>query len=268
MLKPVYAIIILALYSSHLLSQKLDIGLQVGGAFYDGDLSMPDYFSNVNLMNPAVGFVLRGEVSPGFVVRAGVLVSRLQGDDSRSDLDWQLERDVHFESPIFEATAILELHPLSWTVEFEESPWSPYVFGGVGLFKFDPQSRYDGELVELQPLGTEGQGLPGYNSEYDLQSFILPFGVGLRYQWGNWMIDLEYGVRRTDTDYLDDTSGNYVSYDVLLAEKGLAAAELGNKINAETGDKRGNQGVKDWYTAPVLTIAYRLNFENTGYISR
>ena len=86
MLKPVYTIVVLLLCVAMTSAQKLDIGLQLGGAFYDGDLSMPDYFSNANQMNPAVGFLLRGEVSPGFVVRAGALVSRVQGDDSRSDL--------------------------------------------------------------------------------------------------------------------------------------------------------------------------------------
>ncbi len=249
-------------------AQKVDLGVQLGGGFYDGDLSMPSYFSNTKQINSAVGLVARAEVLPGAVLRGGVLYTKLESDDARSNIDWRMNRNLNFQTKLFEVTAMLELHPIQWIPEFRNSAISPYLFGGMGYISFNPQSQYNGTMVDLQPLGTEGQGMPGYEGYYDLNTLVVPFGLGLRYQWGNFVLDLEYGARRTDTDYLDDTSKNYVSKAELLEEKGQVAADLGNKIDAPTGAQRGNSAVKDWYAVPVLTFAYRFDLDKPGYIYR
>lgn len=252
---------------SQLHAQQMDVGLQFGGGFYDGDLSLPTYFSNARQMNVAVGLLARMEVLPGAYARFGCITTKLEAHDNQSSYSWQLERDLSFESQIFEVNLMMELHPFRWMSEFETNVVSPYIFGGIGFFSFNPKSEYNGQMVELQPLGTEGQGMPGYAAPYDLNSLVIPFGIGVRLSSGPWMLDLEYGARRSNTDYLDDISGEYVAYDELLEANGSLAADLGNKVNAPTGAKRGNSDVKDWYAMPVLTIGYRLGFNNTGYIS-
>ena len=88
----------------------------------------------------------------------------------------------------------------------------------------------------------------------------------MRYVFRNLVLDLEYGVRLANTDYLDDVSGTYVAHEELANGNGIIAADLGNKTNAHTGAKRGNNGVNDWYTIIGLTLSYRFDFNNHGYI--
>jgi hypothetical protein len=246
-------------------AQNLDFGLQIGGGFYDGDLSHPDYSRNVANMHGAIGGVIRFEYFEGVVLRAGAIYTQVSADDANSPLDWQQARNLHFRSPIFEVNAMLELHPFKWMDRTKDLFFSPYVFAGVSHFSFNPQAQIDGEWVDLQPLGTEGQGMQGYEGAYDLQSLAIPMGLGVRFEITERLfVDFEYGARRTDTDYLDDISKNYVSVPELSEANGGLSARLGNKINAATGEKRGNPEVKDWYAVPVITVAYRFDLTEPG----
>lgn len=248
-------------------SQKLDFGIQLGGAFYDGDLSVPGYWNNATNLNGAFGVVARFQYFEGIILRAGGIYTRVTGDDSASDAEWQIDRNLQFRSSILEGNVILELHPLQWFNSTRHFRLSPYVFGGAAVFYYNPQGYIDGQWVDLQPLGTEGQGMQGYEGKYDLHSLALPFGLGVRYHFSDrFFIDIEYGARRTDTDYLDDISREYVSVGDLSEANGGLAARLGNKINAATGDKRGNPDVKDWYGVPMITLAYQFDLSGPGRI--
>ena len=58
--------------------------------------------------------------------------------------------------------------------------FTPFVYAGAGMCWFNPQALYEGQWVELQPLGTEGQGLPQYpdRQPYAKYTFVFPFGGG------------------------------------------------------------------------------------------
>ena len=226
---------------------------------YDGDLSSPEKLDNIKQMDVSAGAFIRYSIIKGLAIRSGVVMAKIQGNDYVSDLDWQKERDLTFESKIFELNALVEVHPLQLINPNRGLLVSPYVFGGVSYFKFNPQAKYNDEMVDLQPLGTEGQGTVGYENPYNLNAMAVPFGLGLRFFFGSFILDLEYGARNTSTDYLDDTSSSYVEYGELLEKNGLAAAELGNKIRANGGATRGNPDVKDWYAISSVSVAYRFD---------
>jgi hypothetical protein len=44
-----------------------------------------------------------------------------------------------------------------------------YLSMGAIFFKFNPKGKYLNEWLELQPIGTEGQGLPGYDAPYTIE---------------------------------------------------------------------------------------------------
>ncbi|MDX1683776.1 MAG: DUF6089 family protein [Saprospiraceae bacterium] len=267
MFKPVCLTLLMLLsLSFNSIGQTLDLGIQVGGGAYSGDLSTPGLTSYLQNVNPAVGGFLRVGLSRGITLRAGLLYTQVEAQDRNSGVEWRTQRDLAFSSRIFEGSIISEVHPLAWWRSSDARSISPYIFGGIGLFRFNPQANINGTQVDLQPLGTEGQGMPGYAPRYDLHGLVVPFGIGLRWESGKWIIDLEYGVRWTDTDYIDDVSMDYVAYDELLENNGALAAMLGNKIDAPTGTQRGNPDVNDWFGVAVLSFAYRLNFNNSRYI--
>ncbi|HEX2532979.1 MAG TPA: hypothetical protein VHK69_04550, partial [Chitinophagaceae bacterium] len=148
---------------------------------------------------------------------------------------------------------------------------SPYVFFGLALFRNNPYT-YDstGLQVFLQPLGTEGQGLPGSGTQlYSRTQLALPFGGGLRFAFNdNVRLGLEVGLRKLFTDYLDDISTNYADAGELLAVRGPRAVSVayrgdevpgGNPVYPEKGAQRGNAEYKDWYYFTGLHLSFRLN---------
>ena len=115
-------------------------------------------------------------------------------------------------------------------------------------------------------LGTEGQGLDGYNKEfYNLNIISIPFGAGVKYALNpSITLALEFGPRKTFTDYLDDVSDTYASYRDLAQARGTLAANLADRAQEITGGEpeerrgaaRGNPKFKDWYFIGNFTISY------------
>ena len=75
-----------------------------------------------------------------------------------------------------------------------------------------------GAKYPLRDLRTEGQGTPGdtlfaSGATYGPVAMCIPMGIGLKKAFnGNGGIKLEFGFRFTNTDYLDDVSGNYYDW--------------------------------------------------------
>jgi hypothetical protein len=99
-------------------------------------------------------------------------------------------------------------------------------------------------------------------------------GIGFKYSFDRrWGIGLEYGIRKTFTDYLDDVSTTYVDHTVLLANRGIQAVEMsfrtpelpthGNDRYPQNGSIRGRKDKKDNYYFLGLTLSYRITGEST-----
>jgi hypothetical protein len=152
----------------------------------------------------------------------------------------------------------------------------------LGVFKFNPKAyfeynaaihdridpngslaQYDGKWVELQPLGTEGQETTKYNDKrrYGLTQVSIPIGMGYKTQLNeDWALGIEFGVRKTFTDYLDDVSTIYVddqivggAYGYLAVAMKDRAREVGQELHAND-NPRGNSKNKDWYMFFGLTL--------------
>jgi hypothetical protein len=123
----------------------------------------------------------------------------------------------------------------------------------------------DDTWYDLQSLGTEGQGTtarPG-SAPYKVDHVSVPFGAGFKFDLGKVDVQLEWGMRRTGTDYIDDVSGTYVDNDVLAFENGPLAALLADPTGVHTipgfnndDRSRGDPNTRDWYSYSGLTITY------------
>jgi hypothetical protein len=124
----------------------------------------------------------------------------------------------------------------------------------------NPTTNFDGNEIALQPLGTEGQGTRANNKlPYSLNQLTVPLGLGVKITLKKRLaISLEYGIRKTFTDYLDDVSGNYVSSEIIRNENGPLAATLANRsLNTETAVNRGNPNNKDWYVFYGFMLTFK-----------
>ncbi len=246
--------------------KSAEIGLFLGGSYYIGDLNPLGHFNQFT--KPAGGIVYRYNFNPRLAARTNLFFGAIEGDDSFSNSPSQLQRNLHFKSNIYELSEQLEFNFLDYKIGDDERGFSPYIFGGFAGFKFNPQAKFSGNWVDLQPLGTEGQGLPGGASKrkYKLMQISLPFGFGVKANLSkNIGISIEWGMRKTFTDYLDDVSNRYYDPAVLFAKRGPMTAQLsdqsiGTDPNfSNVGRQRGNPTTKDWYsfTGIALTVKFK-----------
>lgn len=267
------------LRSDIITAQYTEIGLGGGFSTYWGDLNAPSL--NKNFAKNS-GIALQLQLRKIFQKRYGAKVSlsygQVKGSDANSSLDWQKLRNLSFRSSITELAVMGEYYIFGYDMEAGSSLFLPYATAGICGFRFDPKTTYRGNEVRLQPLGTEGQGMPGFNSNYSLLSAGLCIGGGAKIVLTETInIGVESVLRRTFTDYIDDVSTNYVNYDDLSAGNGVLAANLGNRMNEflgqtepvqlPTGTVRGGAKIKDYYFFSTVTINVLL-FGGNGRNSR
>lgn len=258
-------------------AQYVEFGFGLGATTYWGDLNAPKFMDNY-FKNSGLGLELSGRYvhRQTFGIKGSFVYGKFDGADNRSDLEWQKLRNLSFQSKIVELAVTAEYYPLGFNLDNRYQAFFPYVFAGVGYFGFDPKTVYQGNLIQLQPLGTEGQGMEGFGSKYSLNGFAIPFGAGIKFRLSPTLnVGFEVGVRRTFTDYIDDVSGNYVTYDDLLEVNGPLSAALGNRmgeylgqtepLRLPTGAQRGGASVNDYYVFSMVTLNFLFKDKNKGF---
>ena len=176
-------IVVLLLFSFICRAQRSEVGALVGTSFYLGDLNnIPFRYSKF-----AGGLIYRYNFTPRMALKADILFGTLAASDEKNhslltDVNdnylWDYrERKLSFTSPITEISAQLEINFFNVYNVGHKNQISPYLFGGVAFFSFDPQAVYNDTLFHLQPIGTEGQGREGMAKKYSLTGFAIPLNA-------------------------------------------------------------------------------------------
>lgn len=271
-------ICIAALFPILLNAQDSEVGLIFGTSGYSGDLTPNTNYLSTGQEHASLGIFLRKDLNRYTAVRGTFTYGKISGDDARSNIEDIQNRNLSFQSNLLELSLVGEFNPLGTNSTGRRL--QPYLYGGIAVFHFNPEANYNGQLVKLQPLGTEGQGMEGFDKPYKLTQISIPLGAGVKYQITDRInLGVDVGVRKTFTDYLDDVSGSYVNYNDLLAGNGRVAAALGNRsgeLNPEgnipaivpTGTQRGNSPKDDWYFTAGVTIGYKFSARTRNYKGR
>lgn len=234
-------------------------------------------------------------------VKGGLAYAQLYGSDRFSGDPHRLSRNLTFRSPVVELTAMGEVYFIREKTSNRYrvrgirgalgSGISAYLSSGLGVFWFNPRGKFygndvypgDNKWYSLRPMGTEGQGLPGEKKKYSPISVCVPMGLAAKYSINrNVSLTLEYSLRLTFTDYMDDVSTNY--YDPIAianangglgTPKGDAAAFLSNpafEVVKDDGEvfiaggrtpwqepvqQRGDQTTNDTYMFAILALNYK-----------
>lgn len=259
----IYTLSICFLFPSFLSAQYLEVGAGFGSTSYLGDLSPSTKRLSMGEQRYAVNGFVRYNPNDYLALKIGATLGRLSARDVDAEDASRKARALQFKSVLFETAVTLEYNIFGYEPKYMSRRFSPYVFIGVGFFTFNPKTIYGGEWVELQPLGTEGQGLADFPEKkpYKRFAFSFPIGGGLKYAVSDRLnIGGEIGLRGTTTDYIDDVSTTYVSSDVLNENNGPVSAALSNRSGKSipTGATRGNPNNNDWYLVSSLSISYNL----------
>lgn len=231
-------------------AQRNDIGMFLGLSKYKGELS--NSFFTPQFLYPAFGVYYRDNFNKHWSFRLGATIGKIGGDDSYSKYGFEVNRNLSFTSSIQEVAGQFEFNFMPYELGNYNYLFTTFLFSGLSVVHFNPKAEFHGEEVELQPLGTEGQGVYPDRQPYSLYSAAFLFGGGIKINGDNIGFTIEMGPRRAYTDYLDDVSLTYPDPVALLATNGATAAALSDRSLStdplhHEGKKRGNAKDPDWY---------------------
>lgn len=248
---------------------------ELGGADQIGT----DYFKDLEMVmtRPALTLGMRYKLSPLWALSTGISAGMIAGDDNTTAEQYRSARGLHFRSPVVETAMRLEFmflkeraghrYSLRGVKGIKRLELYPYGFFGVGGFWFNPKGQTeDGKWVALQPLGTEGQSLVPTRSPYSRVQVCIPVGMGFKYSIDRrWLIGVEYGLRKTFTDYIDDVSTTYYDNELIRNQLGNTAAYFADPSGgtlpdnqSEAGEQRGDPTNNDSYMFITITLNYKL----------
>ena len=255
-------------------ASRSELGIMLGGSYYTGELNRMGHFQQ---MEPAGGLIFRYNAHSRLAIRAHAFYGNVRGDDSRSPYEFQRNRNLRFRSPIVEVAVGFEFNYFQYEIGNKKYWVTSYMFGSVGGFYMNPQANYNGEWVELRPLGTEGQGTNlSSKKPYPLTQLAVPMGLGIKMNVGKRMaISIEYGLRLTFTDYIDDVSGYYVDPIELAQINGNMAGALSDPSlqplgtdGRNAGYRRGDPNNNDWYSFFGVMLTFQLGNPTTCWTGR
>ncbi len=247
-----YFIFFLFITGSVAHAQNLEVGLFGGGSYYLGDLNPSRHFIGTQL---AYGVLTRYNVDDRWAVKLGITRGKVKGDAANSN--FLPDRQLSFSSDVTDISAMAEFNFLPYFIGSKRNWISPYIYGGISLFFFDPKAGG----VSLSSLGTEGQNI-GYEGRkpYSKTGFGIPFGLGVKISLSKRIgMQVFWEMHKTFTDYLDDVSQTYYLNGTEIDPDNLAELLSDPTRNHQAGMQRGNSKNLDWYSIFGLSLTYKFN---------
>ena len=270
-----------ASYSQRWKKERFQIAYGLGAANFLGELGgANDVGSNFArdlefaATRPSTSILLRYRLTQKIALRGSFALGYVSGADSLTKEYFRSHRNLSFRSPILELSGQVEYNIIKEKDARRYrlrgmrggGAFTPnlYVFAGFGGFYFNPQAKYNGKWYNLHSYGTEGQKLGPLaptRTPYSRLAVAIPFGLGMRVPVNRtFSIGLEFGIRKTFTDYIDDVSTTYVDNATLEITGGPIAAALADKseeINAGY-TQRGDPTNKDTYMFLFVSLYYKI----------
>lgn len=232
-------------------AQRAEIGVNVGGSGYIGDLNQynPLKISGVN-----GGIFGKVNFDPHWGLGVHYNYGEIQADDALSKSTDLRQRNLNFKTSLHEIAFIGSFNFLDMYSPGSRKRVTPYLFAGVGGVIFNSMLKYNGEWLpslSLRDLKTEGQTDP-----YKNYSVVIPYGVGVKYKkTESWTLFGQLGYRTTFTDYLDDVSGVYPQTSAFSGPSlNVSDRSVGNLYRP--GDQRGDSRKRDTYLFVNIGISY------------
>ena len=264
---------------------RKEVIVSVGASGFLGDLggrnTIGKDFSPVDLefaaTRPAVSAAFRYKLNKNINWHSSFNYLLLTGNDNLTTEQYRNNRNLNFKSNIFELATRVEFGISSFKRPGVYSLKKSLIrtsktrafellgFVGVGVFYFNPKGidPTTNKYVALQPLHTEGQGLPGGPKQYKRVSISIPMGVALHVILNKyWSVGMELCYRKTFTDYIDDVSGTYYDNTSLANAYGPTSALMADPSKGDipgatsnnadgTGAQRGDKNKDSFMTLQV-----------------
>jgi opacity protein-like surface antigen len=267
-------ILVQLLISSTTFSQRLKLHTALGASAYVGDLQKNEGF----LVQPRTAFTVGAsyDITPFIRLRSDLSIMGIKGDDKFNKSLYAKIRNLNFKSNVWELAILGEYDFVNLFLK-RETVFTPYIFGGPGVFHFKPTTiDRNGNKVSLRDIGTEGQllGNPSYYyRKYSLLQLNFQIGGGFRVQVSdNLTLGMEVSYRKLNTDYIDDVHTIPFIDPAEFAAKGQTLAaqlafrgdELGYSLGSISAVGRGTGKNQDYYYTFQLKANFRLSSLHIG----
>jgi len=214
-----------------------EIGFMPGLSYYMGDLNPEGHLTTFDFYHFAGGIFYKKNINPRWSRRLMLMRGKLSGDDDYLFGGFPQWRNLNFTSSVTELSLTYEFNFYNFSyVESQSEIASPYLFAGIAGFHFNPKGVIAGNKIDLQSQQNE-------LVEYSKISVAIPFGLGIKLRVSDDVaLALEYGMRKTFTDYIDDVSTVF------------------NDNPFQRGDSQSN----DWYQFAGLSFSFRVGSKFTN----
>ena len=220
-------IIIFLLTTQFAFTQIYEVGLSLGGSNFIGDVGDTSFISPDEVLDSegkingliTYGLLLKWNRSPRHSYRVSVLSSHLIGNDLDSKDPRRIERELMFESDLFEISGGVEFTFLNFNLHDYGRKYTPYIFTGLVYAQYDKLAYQNNTILKLK----------GKSNSYG-----IPFVLGFKYRvLEQFIISAEVGSRFMFTDNIDASLSNEGDY-----------TNFGNINN------------KDWYIFSLINLSY------------
>ncbi len=242
-------------------AQFYEVGFWLGASHYFGDLNTT---TNLDYPGPSGGLLFRYNANTRWAYTSSLNYGRVSYEDANNKNYYQQIRNLSFRSNIFEFSQRVEFNFFKYKKGDWRYNFTPYLTTGLSVFRYNPQALYQGDWIDLRPIGTEGQNDPTYSGhkKYHQFSMAIPIGGGIKYAMNHhWAFHVEILNHKTYTDYLDDVSTTYYSPTLIYIDPLFAAlSDRSGEITGEpigvNGRQRGDSKKRDDYTFLSIGITY------------
>jgi hypothetical protein len=155
---------------------KIDMGLAIGGSYYNGDINPAQVFYSPGIN---LGITSRYNINMRHVIKFEADYVRLSARDADFSDDYQRQRNASFATPAFDFALQFEFNFLPLKFKSQKSTFSPFVSSGIAM---DIASK----------------------SENKSLMFSLPFALGARFSVGKyWSTGIQWNFRKLFNDKID-----------------------------------------------------------------
>mgnify|MGYP003692497069 CR=1 FL=1 len=246
-------------------------GPSVGGMYYVGDLK-ETRFAASGYTNPSIGLRVMSQYKNLIAVQGSYTYGSMSGYDTLISRSWAINRAYEFTSRTHDLEVLFKYTFFNQNKRITRSTkfvFYPKIIAGFGVINFKPMREYQGEMIDLRALGTEGQYIdnPAYPDPYGNWALGFKLGNEISIVTGKrTTIDIFGYYTFAQTDYLDDVGGGaHINVEDLAQAPNadvLAAFAyprvLQGNLTSTPGNTRGSSEYNDGYYCFGIAISYRL----------
>lgn len=180
--------VIIFIFFTHLFgsAQINELGIQIGGSNYIGDVGDETYFNPTSL---SYGLIYKWNLSPRVAFRAAASYIKIADDDANASNLIRQEHNYSFKNTIKEGSIGIEFNYYDYSLVTEGWSSTPYLILEAAVFNYNVavEEKKPGEFVTDSKMG-----------------FTIPFGIGYKTKIVNSIgINAETRIRYTFRDDLD-----------------------------------------------------------------